>query len=481
MLRTLLTTLFLATLLACGGGSNGAPPPAPAPAADGPEVAWLKQVAKPFATVDPKADDADLAILDGMVGDQRVVALGEATLGEATHGTSEFFKMKHRLLRYLVERKGFRAFGIEAAMGRCTELDRYVLTGEGDPAKLVPGMGFWTWSTTEVLDLVKWMRAYNTDPAHTEKLRFFGFDMQDGTWEMDKVLAYVQAVDAPAEASLRAHYLPFRSYTGFDNDAPLNYSSASVVIRQQCHDGVAQVHQWLLDHRQAYVAASGAEGYEWALRMALAVVQAEGMLAAAGTDNNLGDRNARDKAMADNAEWFTKTILPMGKTVLWAHNAHINKQGSYSVWKMMGQWLSDRLGNDYLTVGFGFYQGSATAIPLVNGVYGVLQANVLPAAQAGSFESAFVAAGFDRAILDQRNINTSEAGAAWWMGGHAFREIGALWNPAPNYGVLTTWLPARFHIFIFIKDTTASQYYSSPALALTEQGLQPRRLDLPVP
>lgn len=473
MLRTLLTTLCLATLLACGGGSNSAPP---APVAERPEVAWLKQTAKPFTTVDPKADDADLAILDSMVGDRRVVALGEAT-----HGTSEFFKMKHRLLRYLVEHKGFRAFGIEAAMGRSTELDHYVLTGEGDPAKLVRGMGFWIWSTNEVLDLVKWMRAYNVDPAHAEKLRFFGLDMQDGTWEMDKVLAYIQRVDAPAEASLRALYLPLRSFTGFDNKAPLNYQSADVAVRQQCHDGVAQVHQWLLDHRQAYVAASGVEGYEWALRMALTVIQTEGMLAAEGTDNNLGDSNARDRAMADNAEWFTKTILPAGKAVLWAHNQHINKQGYYSVLKMMGQWLSERLGNDYLSVGFGFYQGSANAIPIINGAYGAMQANVFPPAPEGSFESAFVAAGFDRAILDQRNVNTAEAGAAWWMGAHAFREIGALWSPVPNYGVLATWLPARFHIFIFIKDTTASQYYSSPALALSEQGLRPRRLDLPMP
>lgn len=479
MLRTLLTTLSLAGLLACGGGSNGAPPPPtpnPTPVTDGPEVAWLKQRAKPFATVDPKADDADLAILDGLVGNQRVVALGEAT-----HGTSEFFKMKHRLLRYLVEHKGFRAFGIEAAMGRCTELDRYVLTGEGDPAKLVPGMGFWTWSTIEVLDLVKWMRAYNVDPAHTEKLRFFGFDMQDGTWEMDKVLAYVQAVDASSEPGLRDQYLPFRSYTGYSNGAPLDYAAATVAVRQRCHDGVTAVHQWLSEHRQACVAATGAEAYEWALRMAFSVVQTEGMLAAVGTDNNMGDYNARDKAMADNAEWFVQTILPTGKAVLWAHNGHINKLGSYAVWKTMGQWLSERLGNTYLTVGFGFNQGSATAIPLVNGVYGALQPNLIPAAVAGSFESVFVAAGFDRAILDQRNLDTAEAGAAWWMNGHTFREIGAVWNPSPHYGVMTTWLPARFHLFIFIKDTTASQYYSSSAQVVTEHGLAPRCMDFPRP
>lgn len=479
MLRTLLTTLSLAALLACGGGSNGAPLPptsTPPPVTEGPEVAWLKQAAKPFATVDPKANDADLAILDGMVGDQRVVALGEAT-----HGTSEFFKMKHRLLRYLVEHKGFRAFGIEAAMGRCTELDRYVLTGEGDPAKLVPGMGFWTWSTTEVLDLVTWMRAYNMDPAHTEKLRFFGFDMQDGLREMDKVLAYVQSVDASSEPSLRALYLPFRSYTGFGNGALLDYSAASVSARQQCHDGVAQVYQWLSDHRQACVAATSAEAYEWALRMAFSVVQTEGMLAVVGADNNWGQYNARDRAMADNAEWFVQTILPTGKAVLWAHNGHINRLGSYAAWKSMGQWLSERLGNAYLTVGFGFNQGSATAIPMVNGIYGSLQSNTIPPAEAGSIESVFVAAGFERAILDQRNLNTAEAGAAWWMNGHAFREFGAIWDPSPRFGVLTTWLPARFHIFVFIKDTTASQYYFSPALVLTEQGLQPRRLDLPMP
>jgi len=128
---------------------------------------------------------------------------------------------------------------------------------------------------------------------------------------------------------------------------------------------------------------------------------------------------------------------------------------------MMGQWLSERLGNDYLTVGFGFYQGSANAIPIINGAYGAMQANVLPPAPEDSFESAFVAAGFDRAILDQRNVNVAEAGGAWWMGGHAFREIGALWNPTPHYGVVATWLPARFHILIFTRHKRPLSFFEA--------------------
>lgn len=86
--------------LGCLSGDRAAEPAAPPP-----HVRWLKQTAKPLATVDPAAKDDDLAVLDPMVGGASIVGLGEAT-----HGSSEFFRMKHRLLRYLVERKGFTAF-----------------------------------------------------------------------------------------------------------------------------------------------------------------------------------------------------------------------------------------------------------------------------------------------------------------------------------------------------------------------------------
>lgn len=128
----------------------------------------------PLASVEPGADPADLAPLRELVGDARIVALGECT-----HGTREVFALKERLVEHLVTELGFDAFGIEASMPDTLPLGAYVGggDGDGDPAALVKGMGFWTWSTPEVRDLAERLRAVNQDhpdaPVH-----WVGFDMQ---------------------------------------------------------------------------------------------------------------------------------------------------------------------------------------------------------------------------------------------------------------------------------------------------------------
>src|SRR5215471_1948211 len=140
------------------------------PATD-PVVAWMKRTAHPFDTCAPRDDQADLKFLDKLVGNAHIVALGEGT-----HGTSEFFQMKHRIVRYLATKKGFTVFAIEANMPEAYRVNDYVLTGHGDPGALLDGMYFWTWNTHEVLDMIEWMRAFNA--SGKGRIQFTGFDMQ---------------------------------------------------------------------------------------------------------------------------------------------------------------------------------------------------------------------------------------------------------------------------------------------------------------
>jgi hypothetical protein len=107
-----------------------------------------------------------------MIGDARIVELGEAT-----HGTREFFQLKHRMLEFLATEMGFTIFSIEANMREAYKLNDYIVRGVGDPTKLLKGMYFWTWDTEEVLDMIRWMREFNqSGKGHVE---FTGFDMQN--------------------------------------------------------------------------------------------------------------------------------------------------------------------------------------------------------------------------------------------------------------------------------------------------------------
>jgi erythromycin esterase-like protein len=137
-------------------------------------VTWVRQNAIPLRTVDAGSGFDDMQPLDKVVGDARIV-----TLGEATHGTREFFQLKHRMVEYLATRKGFTIFSIEANMPEAYRLNKFVLKGEGDPKQLLKGMYFWTWNTEEVLDMILWMREFNK--SGKGRIEFTGFDMQTPT------------------------------------------------------------------------------------------------------------------------------------------------------------------------------------------------------------------------------------------------------------------------------------------------------------
>lgn len=177
---------------------------------------WLKQHALPVKTVQAESGFEDLAGLAAMIGDARIVGLGEGT-----HGTREHFQMKHRLVEHLVTQLGFSIFAIEANMPEAQELDAYVLGGEGDVERLIGGMYFWTWNTEEVRDLVEWMRRFNAaEKARNSprRVHFTGFDMQTGSVALAKVREFLEAHE-PERA--KQHADTFEALASFDASGPV--------------------------------------------------------------------------------------------------------------------------------------------------------------------------------------------------------------------------------------------------------------------
>src|ERR1700731_372758 len=149
---------------------------------------WLAANAIRLNTVEAGHGFADMQPLKKIIGEARIVALGEAT-----HGTREFFQLKHRMLEFLAAEKGFTIFSIEANMPEAYRLNDFVLNGRGDPAALLKGMYFWTWNTEEVLNMILWMREFNR--SGKGRIEFTGFDMQTPTIAMDIVRTFVTAHD----------------------------------------------------------------------------------------------------------------------------------------------------------------------------------------------------------------------------------------------------------------------------------------------
>ena len=125
----------------------------------------------------------ELQFLDA-VSDHAIVGLGEAT-----HGSAEFFKAKHRMLKYLVENHGFKIFAIEADFGESILINQAVLNSDKSQIEnlMKEKMHFWTWRTNEVRDLLYWMCDYNVGKAESEKVQYWGVDCQFNTFHPDMV------------------------------------------------------------------------------------------------------------------------------------------------------------------------------------------------------------------------------------------------------------------------------------------------------
>ena len=447
-MKRICLSLAAVLALACGGGSSASSGSSAAPTTPAPPYAWIQSQSHALSGVSPSLPDTELAPFGDMVGDAHMVGLGEAT-----HGTSEFFQMKDRLLRYLVLHKGFTAFGIEADMARCLTIDAYVQGGPGDAATAILHQGFWTWDTQEVVDLVEWMRAYNLDGSHAVKLHFFGFDMQDGAAEMDQVISFLHGVDPAAETSLAALYLPLRPYAGFDNTTRQDYSAASAAVRADCHAKVQQAYQWMVDHEASYAAASTSAMAAQGTAMALAVVQFEAMSGASPDSYGY----LRDSAMATNAIWWQQQLGAGTRCVLWAHNGHVNKGPLYPGYDSMGMNLRAALGTGYLSLGFGLHGGTfRVAVAQPGGGY-VLETMDLPPAPEGSIDLCFSDAGVTTALFDFRGLVHGSEGPDWMLAPHGLEEIGSTFDPNQPYSQITrSVIPDCWDLFIYVRDTHAS-------------------------
>lgn len=133
----------------------------------------LNKIIKPLGSNPLTLTDEELKVFDEYK-DVKVIGLGEAT-----HGTKEFFQIKQRLFQYFVKNFGHRVFAFEMDYGESLIIDDYIQTGKGDLTKIMKDeMHFFTWRTTEVRDLIEWMKNYNIGKTDDQRLHLYGVDCQ---------------------------------------------------------------------------------------------------------------------------------------------------------------------------------------------------------------------------------------------------------------------------------------------------------------
>ena len=403
---------------------------------------WLETHAQPFQTSDPSSPLSDLSFLKGMVGDARIVSLGEAT-----HGTREFFRMKHRIFRYLVEKMDFKTFAIEANWPEANRVNHYLQTGEGDPAQFLAGLYFWTWNTQEVLDLILWMRSYNADPANKQPVQFFGFDMQYPEVAMENVITYLTNIDTAAAAEAELLYVQFQSYGPY---YPSQYSSAPETIKIQVRREVQAVFDLLQNRRDDFITAAGVKAFTYTLQNARIVIQTEDCFSGRNTETNL-----RDFYMAENVTWILDQACSGGKIMLWAHNGHVGTN-TYTNGSM-GDFLRQKYEKEMIILGFNFFTGSFNAVLLQNGCnFGLREHFAVPPPE-NTYEYLFWSLGKPRLMLDLRGHNFNTNATSWVKGPRLFRRIGAAYQPTlPYYYFWHSRLTQEYDVIIYFQDTSPS-------------------------
>lgn len=430
-----------------------------------PEVsAWIGSHAIPLKSIQADNGFDDLSLLMKILKDVQIVGLGEAT-----HGSREFFQFKHRMLEFLIEKMGFRIFAIEASYPACMNINEYVLYGKGDRAQALASQGFWTWDTNEVSDMIDWMRQYDSRVPSDKKVQFVGFDIQHYDQAFQVITDYLQKVSPDHVAAAQKAFEPLR----LSDNQMESFMKLSPERKQQIHANLVALYQFLEDHRKEFLRAAAETEYEGVLMHARILVQFDEAYGAPLLDEkNPGASGAalRDRFMAENISRLLAMQRPGTRMVVWAHNGHIEKTGYGEGIRSMGAHLKETGGNSYYALGFSFYEGSFQSRDLTEGIAGAhegkagaLKEFTLAAAPAGSvgwyMQQATSGRPFHDFIIDFRSAPQRGPIAKWLESPHPMTSIGSGFSDTwkPEQYRTSTVLRDQFDGLIFIEKTTRAR------------------------
>ncbi len=318
------------------------------------EVARLIAAAcEPFSDI----DSVDLAPLLGRIGAARVVLIGEAS-----HGTSEFYRMRARITRELIERKGFSFVAIEGDWPDAARVDHYVRHAETPPSEWSAFARFptWMWRNGETREFVDWLRAHNAARAPAQRVAFRGLDLYSLYSSIRAVLDYLKDVDPQASQLAQLRY---GCLTPWEAEPAIYGHAAITGSYRSCEAPVVAVLKDLLRKEQAYAEQDG-ERFLDASQNALLVSNAEQYYRIMYYGSR-ASWNLRDRHMFDTLLNLLHHHGPESRAVVWAHNSHVGdasatemtRRGEFNI----GQLCRQQFGPAAYAIGFGTHGGSVAA------------------------------------------------------------------------------------------------------------------------
>ena len=391
---------------------------------------WIRDHAQPLRTLDPDdVDDSDLEPLLEIIGDARVVAIGESM-----HRVHEFFSLRDRVFRFLHRRAGFTAFVTESGFPEGRHVDGWIRTGRGSLRDaLRDGVSYRFGACQEMLDQLTWMRERATTARSAP--RWYGMDLPDSSASaltgVQAAVELLDVVDTDYAAHVRATLLPRFGYlpvdrTGLAQAAPTiqAYLARPAAERAALTVGIADLAARIRARRREQVAALGggadaAARVDFAIRSAESARSADAFLQAmtAGPTRTWPAANIRDAWMADTVEWILEREP---RILVAAANGHVQRTAFSAPpfvpdpMTTMGGHLADRLAGDLVVIGTAFGGGEQWLHrPDPADPPGHSRPFVAPLAplDPSSLDAAFDRSGINDAVVDLRAAPPSLVGA----------------------------------------------------------------------
>ncbi|WP_103716587.1 erythromycin esterase family protein [Bosea psychrotolerans] len=344
----------------------------------------------------PEISDQAFAKAFDRYADARVVLLGEAS-----HGTSEFYRARAAITQRLIETHGFDAVAVEADWPDAAAVDRHVRLKPHQAMPVPPFSRFptWMWRNTDVEAFLRWMRERNAPRPLADRAAFYGLDLYNMRASMAAVLEYLDSVDPQAAGQARARYACMTPW----NAEPAAYGRAALSEGYAiCEAPVVSILVDLVRRATEYAAHDGETFFD-ATQNARLVADAERyyrvMYHGAREAWNL-----RDRHMFDTLERILAMRGPKSKIVVWAHNSHIGdarytEMGASRGELNIGQLCREQFGRDAALIGFGTHSGSVLAASDWDAPAEVKA--VLPS-RPDSYEALFHTASVARCLVDLR-------------------------------------------------------------------------------
>ncbi|WP_224363853.1 erythromycin esterase family protein [Hyalangium versicolor] len=397
------------------------------------------------------ASDLD-ALVEGM-GAARFVLLGEAT-----HGTHEFYTLRAALTRRLIAEHGFTAVVVEADWPDALRVNAFA-HGEGGDTEAEGALGNferfprWMWRNRDVAELVRWMRAHNAARPEAERAGFYGMDLYSLHASMRAVVEYLEKVDPEAARRARARYACFEHF----GEDPQGYGHATAYgYSETCENGV--VEQLLELQRRQPANARDEDARFYAEQNARLARDAEAyyrtMYAGRNESWNLRDTHMADTVDALAAHLERKLGRP-ARMVVWAHNSHLGDARATQLGDQgelnLGQLLRERHGRAVYSVGFTTYTGTVIAAKEWDGPG--LRRRIRPALE-GSYEHLFHEVGVPRFLLRMEELGEAASGL---RERRLERAIGVVYAPRTERWshYFLADLPAQFDAVVHCDETWA--------------------------